>query len=251
MQATKIIIVDDEKRIRSSLASVLKLHCPQVTVIAEAENVSTAIAAIKTNQPDIVLLDIKMPDGTGFDLLKQLMPFNFKVIFITAFDQYAIQAFKFSAMDYLLKPVIPAELVVALQRAQQQISAENQDAKLNTFISNMNLMNREPKRIVLNSHDKMNVVSINEVVRCEADRNYTVFSLINKKTILVSRPLKEFDDMLSPFGFFRCHHSHLVNLSFIDRLEKRDGGILIMKDGSEVLVSARKNAELVAALSRI
>ena len=251
METIKILIVDDEKRIRSSLKNVLKLHCPNTLVIAEADDISSALEAIKTHNPHIVLLDIKMPGGTGFDLLKQLMPFNYKVIFITAFDQYAIQAFKFSAIDYLLKPIIPDELVNALKRAEQQVNNENTSIKFNTFLNNINGLTKDAKKIVLNSHDKMQIIGLNEIVRCEADRNYTLFILFNKKSILVSGSLKEYDDMLNPFGFFRSHHSHLVNLSFVDRLEKRNGGIFIMKDNSEAPVSSRKYSELITALNNI
>lgn len=247
----RIVIVEDEKRIRKSLINVLKLHYPNAIVVAEAEDVSNGIEIIKMHNPDVVLLDIKILGGSGFDLLKQLKPFNFKVIFITAFDQYAVQAFKFCAMDYLLKPVVPEELIEALRKAEHLLNTESSKIKLDVLMGNMSALARETKKIVLNTHDKMLVISLSEVVRCEADGNYTLFILMNKKAILVSRPLKEYDEMLSPFGFFRSHHSHLVNLSFIDRLEKRDGGILIMKDGSEAMVSSRKQAELMAALNHI
>jgi two-component system, LytTR family, response regulator len=251
MNPVRIVIVEDEQKIRKSLINVLKLHYPNGIIVGEAEDAITGIEAIKNNNPDVVLLDIKMPGDTGFDMLRQLMPFTFKVIFITAFNEFAVQAFKFSAIDYLLKPVVPQELIDALQRVEYQFNAENSNSKLDALISNMSGLTREAKKIVLNSHDKMQVVGLNEIVRCEADGNYTHFFLQNKRTIIVSRPLKEYDDMLSPLGFFRCHHSHLVNLAHVDRLEKRDGGILILKDGSEVSVSARKNSELIAALNRI
>jgi two-component system LytT family response regulator len=246
----KVIIIDDEKRIRSSLKNLIKLHYPNASVIAEAEDLKTAVEAIKSSKPDAVLLDIKMPGGTGFDLIKELMPVQFKIIFITAFDNYAVQAFKFSALDYLLKPVIPQELINALQKAEQEINKEQLNARLNVFMDNISDLARETKKIVLNSHDKMQVVGLNEIVRCEADRNYTKFILTNKNPILVSGSLIEYDEMLSPYGFFRCHHSHLVNLSFIDRFEKREGE-LIMKDNSKVEVSSRKFSELADALKRI
>jgi len=250
MTPIKVILVEDEKRVRRSLINVLKLHCPEITVVAEAEDVSSGIEAIKANAPDIVLMDIQMPDGTGFDILNHLKPLTFKVIFITAFDQHAVHAFKFSAIDYLLKPVVPQELVNALKRAEGQLVAENSNTKLDVFMNNMSELAYERKKIVLNSQEKMHVVSIKDIVSCEADGNYVKFHLLENKEIMVSRPLKEFDEMLSPFGFFRSHHSHLVNLSLIDRVEKNDGTI-IMKDGSAVLISARRNADLAAALNRI
>lgn len=251
MSQISIVIVDDEKRIRSFLKNVLKLYYPNATVVAEAENIKKAIEAIKAHCPNVVLLDIKMPDGTGFDLLKQLMPLTFKIIFITAHDQFAIQAIRFSALDYLLKPVIPIELVTALQRAEQQLNSETENSKLNVLLNNMNCLTRETKKIALNSHERIQVVNINDIVRCEADGSYTNFILTNKKTILVSHPIKEYDELLVPYGFFRSHNSHLVNLAFVDRLEKRDGGFLIMKDGSNVLVSYRKYSDLVVVLNNL
>lgn len=251
MRPLRTLIVDDEKRIRTSLSSVIKLHYPNAVIVAEAENVQSAIIAIETHNPDVVLLDIKMPGGSGFDLLKKISPVNFKIIFITAFDQYAIQAFKFSALDYLLKPVIPQELVSALQRAEQHIDEEDLGARFNVLMENIGGIKNEGKRIILNSHETIHILNLNEIIKCEADRNYTLFYVKDKKIILVSRSLKEYDDMLSPFGFFRCHHSHLVNLAFVERLDKHDGGILIMKDQSEVPVASRKYADLLSALNSI
>ena len=251
MNLLRIIIVDDEKRIRSSLSNILQMYYPSATVVAEAEDVDSALEVIKLHKPDVVLLDIKMPGGSGFDLLKQLIPFSFKVIFITAFDEFAVQAFKFSALDYLLKPVNPDELVSALDRANEQLNSEQITLKLNAFISNMSGLTRETKKIVLNTQDTIHIINLVDIVRCEADRNYTRFVLANGKSILVSGSLKEYDDMLSPFGFCRSHHSHLVNLTYIDRFEKRDGGKLIMKDGSEALVASRRKDILLTALNKI
>lgn len=247
----RILIVDDEKRIRSTLVNVLKIHYPKAIVVAEAENIQMALEAIQKHKPDVVLLDIKMPKGSGFDLLKQIKPITFKIIFITAFNEFALQAIKFSALDYLLKPVIPKELVEALERAEQQLNVEEMMDKFNVFMSNVSNINRETKKIVLNGHHKMHVVNLSEIIRCEADRNYTMFYLTNKRSILVSHSLKEYDDMLSPMGFYRPHHSHLINLSFVDGLEKRDGGVLIMKDGSEVPVSSKRQSDIIAALNKV
>jgi two-component system LytT family response regulator len=243
----KIIIVDDEKRIRTSLIHVLKLHYPDAIVVAEAENILSAAEVIEQYKPDVILLDTKMPGGTGFDLLKQLMPLKFKIIFISAFDNYAVQAFKFSALDYLLKPIIPADLVKALDKASEKLNEENENLKLRTFVDN--LKNENEKKIILNTQEATHVIPINEIIRCEADRNYTHFFLLNKKTILVSGGLKEYEEMLKPYGFIRPHHSHVINLAFITKLEKRTG-MLILKDGSEVPVSIRKHPELIEVLNR-
>ncbi len=251
MKQLNIILIDDEKRVRNSLKSILEMYCPTANVIGEAENIDEGKELIRTLKPDVVLLDIKMPGGTGFDLLKQLMPLTFKVIFITAFDQYAIQAFKYSAIDYLLKPIIPEDLVNALDKSTEQLNASNESLKFDNLIDNFSQLTRDSKKIVLNTQDKIHIVGINEIIRCESDANYTTFTLLNKKPVIMSKPLKEYDEMLTPYGFFRSHHSHLVNLSMIDRLEKREGGVLIMKDNSEAMVSSRKYAELVVAIGNL
>lgn len=251
MKSIKLIIIDDERRIRNSIRNTLNLHYPKADIIAEAENAKDGIELIKKFQPDVVLLDINMPGISGFDMLKQLQPLPFKVIFITAFNEYAIQAFKFSAIDYLLKPVVPHELVEAMNKVETQIKTEDSSIKLDALLSNLKGLNKKTKKLILNSHDKTHLVKAEDIVRCEADGNYTNVVLSDKRTILISKQLKEFDEMLAPFGFFRSHNSHLVNLHFIDRLEKRDGGMLIMKDGSMVQVSARRHTDLIDAFNRI
>ena len=251
MKQLNIILVDDEKRVRNSLKSVLEIYYPAATVIGEAEDILEAKELILRLNPDVVLLDIKMPGGTGFDLLKQLMPFSFKVIFITAFDQFAIQAFKYSAIDYLLKPIIPDELVAALDKSAEILNVTDETLKFDNLLDNFSQLTRDLKKIVLNTQDKIHIVGITEIVRCESDANYTTFTLLNKKPVVMSKPLKEYDEMLTPFGFFRSHHSHLVNLSMIDRIDKKDGGVLIMKDNSEAMVSSRKYAELVSAIGNL
>lgn len=247
----KILIVDDEKRIRTTLLNTLRIHFPSANVVAEAENIIEASEAIRKYSPDVVLLDIKMPMGSGFELLERMSPVNFKVIFITAFDEFALQAIKFSALDYLLKPVIPEELVDALKKAEQEIENEHIAEKFRTLITNLGIENKETRKIVLNSHQNLYVVNVKEIIRCEADRNYTMFYFIEKRSILVSKSLKEYDEMLSPIGFFRPHHSHLINLSFVERIDKRDGGVLVMKDKSIVPISSKRQSEIIAALLRI
>ncbi len=250
MLPLKIIIVDDEKRIRTSLQHLLSMYYPSASVVAEAGDVETGVAEIQKHKPDVVLLDIKMPGGSGFDLVQKLSPVTFKIIFITAFDKYAVQAFKFSALDYLLKPVNPDELVSALQKAEHQIETEEISLKLNTFIGNMTGKNNEQKKIVLNTQNTVHVLNITDIIRCEADRNYTRFILSAGKNILVTGSLQKYDDILCPVGFFRSHHSHLINLSYIDRLEKQNAE-LVMKDGSNVPLATRKKDDLLELLGKI
>lgn len=248
MEKIKVIIADDEKRIRTSLIHVLKLHYPDAMVVAEAENIIEAAQAIATHAPDVVLLDIKMPGGTGMELLKQLMPVKFKVIFITAFNNYAIEAIKYSALDYLLKPVIPNELVKALDKVKEKLNEERENIKLKALLNNLT---NDDKKIVLNTHERSYVIEVSKIIRCEADRNYTRFFVTDKKTILVSGSLKEYESVLNSTKFFRPHHSHLINTAYISSFEKKDGGVLIMKDGSEVPVSIRKHSELTEVLKKI
>lgn len=247
----KALIVDDEKRARETIRNIIKLYCPQVEVAGEASDVRSAREAIAQHKPSLVLLDINMPGGTGFDLLGQFGADGPKVIFITAYQEYAVKAFRFSALDYILKPVNPDELVEAVRKASEVIGKESMDLKLQAFISNMENITREVKKIVLNTSDSIHVVNVPEIVRCQSDSNYTEFYLNNGKKILVSSTLKDFDEMLSSYRFFRAHQSHLVNIDYIERYEKKEGGYLVMKDKSTVPVSVRKKETLIALLDNI
>jgi two-component system LytT family response regulator len=248
MQRLKIFIVDDEKRARISLAHVIRLHDLNAEIYGEASSIKEAETLLKQKNPDVLLLDIKISDGSGFELLERMMPLKFKVIFITAYNQYAIQAFRYHAIHYLVKPVVPAELVNALNHARQVIQTEQENQKLRGLLKDLK---KEEGKIVLKTQEATYVLSVNEIIRCEADRNYTRFFLLNKKNILVSGGLKEYEDMLKPYKFIRPHHSHLVNPSFILRLDKKGPGMLLLKDGSEIPVSTRKHSEIVQQLKNL
>jgi two-component system LytT family response regulator len=209
------------------------------------------LKAIEEFHPDLVLLDIKMGDGTGFDLLKLAEPINFKVIFITAFDQYAIQAFKFSAIDYLLKPVDPEDLKVAVNRAKQMVQ---QDLSTQLQVLDENLKSNDAtrgKKIILRTSDTIHLLKVSDITYCESDISYTQFYLADGRKILVSRTLREYEDMLKEFGFFRVHKSFLVNLFAISKFEKADGGYLVMENNDRVPVSSRKKDELMELFDRI
>jgi two-component system LytT family response regulator len=244
----KAIIIDDESKARKAIANLISKHAEELTIVAEAESVESGIAAIRQYKPDLVLLDIQLTDGTGFDLLRQMGNVDFKVIFITAYDNFAIQAFKFSTLDYILKPINPSELVAAIQKAKEHISRENVNLKLNTLLTNRE---KEKKQIVLKTSESLIVVNVLDIVRCEADGNYTCFYFSNGKKLLVSKSLKEFDELLSEFGFFRVHNAHLINLFYLERCDRSKGGMAFMKDGSSIPIALSRKQELLELIQKI
>jgi two-component system LytT family response regulator len=245
------VLVDDEKKARDTIASILKLYCPGVTIAGQADSVKKAIEIIDAVKPRLVLLDIDMPGANGFELLRHYKSAAFKIIFITAYEEYAVKAFKFSALDYILKPINPDELIDAVNRAGELIDKEQLDMKLESFMINIENITREVKKIVLKTAESIHVINVPDIVRCEADRNYTIFHISDGRKILVSNTLKEYDEMLSSYRFFRAHQSHLVNINYIERFEKKLGGFLMMKDRSQVPVSVRKKEMLLQMLENI
>lgn len=245
-----LLIVDDEKKARDAMKSIV-LSFDSTISISEAEGIKTAFLAIANYKPDIILLDIQLSDGIGFELLKKIQPTLAKVIFITAFEEYAVQAFRFSAVDYLLKPVNPVDLKEAIERARNAVEKDMLETRLNVLLSNMSQPAKEHKKIVLKTTEQIFVISIREIIHLESDKNYTSFYLVGGKKILVSKTLKEYDELLTEFGFIRVHQSHLINIDFIDRFEKRDGGYVVMKDRTSVPVSTRKKEELITLLEKL
>jgi two-component system, LytTR family, response regulator len=235
---TKILIVDDEARTRELIAKMIDSFGYDLETIPEGSSVETAIKAIHEHQPDIVFLDIQMPDGTGFDVIKAIEGKNFEVIFITAHEEFAIKAIKFSALDYLLKPVDTSELKDALDRALESIEHRTEGNQFEALKQNINP--NEKRRLVLKTQESVHVVDLDDIIRCEADRNYTSFYLKGSKKILVSKTLKEYETLLSSHNFLRVQQSHLININYVDRYDKKNGGAVVMKDGSEVPLSPAK-----------
>ncbi len=243
----RCVIVDDESKAREILVEMLKLYCNTVEVVGQAHNVNSGYEIIRQLNPDLVLLDIKMPDGSGFDLLHKFEKIDFKVIFITAHEEYAIKAFRFSALDYILKPIDPSDLISAVEKVSGIDNINDINEQFKTLKENFyNGTNSQEKRIVLKTTENIYVISIKDVIRCQSEKNYTYFYFNNRERIIVSKTLKDFDEILTDFGFMRIHRSHLINLSYIDRFDKSEGGFLIMKDGSKVDVSHRKKEKLLS-----
>lgn len=244
------IIVEDEDNAREMLQNLLAKYCPEVNVLAACGNIEDGLAAIEEHRPDLLFLDIEMQTGTGFDLLEKVEYRGFEVIFTTAYDTYALKAIKFSAIDYLLKPIDVGDLQHAVQQVEQKKHQTDQQRKLEVLLSNLNPQQRpEDKSITLSTSDGLQFVKISDIVRCEANGAYTNFVLKNRKDILVSKNLKEYENLLSDYSFYRIHHSHLINLSEVDRYVKADGGYVVMKDGSQVGISNKKKDEFLALMS--
>jgi len=245
----KAIIIDDIEQARLTFKKDLETYAKDIEVIAEAGGVVEGAKLLKNTQPDILFLDIQMQDGSGFDLLDVLKDISFKIIFITASDADAIKAFRYAAIDYLLKPVDPDELMRALDKYRSQYLNENEKYKLlNDSLKNHQ---RPNERLALHSQDKINIVNISDILRCESSVNYTGFYFKDGKKMMVTKTLKDFEDLLSDQGFYRVHQSHLVNTRYIKEYVKTEGGHLIMHDGSMIPVSTRKRPEVMKMLEEL
>ncbi|MBN1340188.1 MAG: response regulator transcription factor [Bacteroidales bacterium] len=240
----KAIIIDDEAKARATLADSMAMYCRNIEIIAWAGSVKTGLEAIRANPPDVVFLDVLMDDGTGFDLLEQLPEVAFDVIFVTAYDQYAVKAFEFSAIDYLLKPVKPQQLMRATGKLKKNDRFESLNRKLEVLIGNLNHL----EKIALPALDGLCFVRIEDIVRCESDGNYTTFHMQSGEKIIVTKLIREYEEMLSPLTFFRVHKSHIINFRFIKKYIRGDGGSVIMNDGTKIEVSRRRKEGFMSAL---
>ncbi|MCX2474380.1 LytTR family DNA-binding domain-containing protein [Pedobacter sp. MC2016-05] len=243
----RAILVDDELANLENLQVLLSKNCPDVKVVATANNIDDAFEKINLHRPDLLFLDIQMGKTTGFDLLNQLGDKTFEVIFVTAYDNYGIQAVKFAALDYLLKPVDPDELVAAVSKAENRIANKMSGEQLNFLLNQIKRSEPAVPKIALPQQHEIRYVSVDDIVRCVADNTYTFFHLSSSEKILISKPLKEYSDLLKPQGFVRSHQSHLVNPKFVKSWLKEDGGTLLMNNGDKIPVS-KPNREIVKAI---
>ncbi|MFN8354752.1 MAG: LytTR family DNA-binding domain-containing protein [Spirosomataceae bacterium] len=242
----KLLLIDDEAEVRQALREIISNSSVGIESICEADGVSTGLKAIQLEKPDIVLLDIGLQDGTGFDLLKQIPNPTFQLIFITAYQQFAIQAFKVSAIDYLLKPIDPFELQQTLYKAKENIANEVFRHQLQVLMQQLLPKQEADMQIVLKDIDRTYFVKLNEILFCEAEGSYTKFYLTNKETILVSRNLHTYEELLAPSGFIRTHHSCVVNPNKIKVFDRKtDNGSLILESGHVIPVSQRKREYII------
>ena len=234
------VIIDDEVKSILTLQKMLNAYCPSVNVLGAAENALSAKAVIALNSPQLVFLDIEMPYGSGFDLLKSISKIDFEIIFITAFNQYALNAFRFSAIDYLLKPINITELIQAVERAEERISQKASLQNYQILLNNISEQNTGLQQLVLSDVKGQYIVQLNDILYCMADRSYSAFHFIQAKPFTSSRNLKEYEDLLPANQFCRIHRSHIVNMKFIVKILKGRGGMVVMQDGTKLEISVRK-----------
>lgn len=245
----KAIIIDDEKNSREKLQFLLRNYCGNlVEIVAICENGEEGLKAIEKHQPGLILLDVEMPSMTGFDMLKQIPKINFEIIFTTAHDHYAIKAIKFSALDYLLKPIDLDQLRESVTKAVEKHSHKNSTTQYDVFVENIKDNNRKLENLSIPTSHGLVFVKVNDIIRCESSSNYTIFHLMNKEEVVATRTLKEYEELLEESGFIRIHHSHLINKNHLKEYLKGAGGQVVMNDGTTLDVSRRKKEEVMDRL---
>lgn len=248
MSEIKAIIVDDEQHCIEALQTMLQKKCPEVTVLGGVNSVKEAKDLIDDVKPDVVFLDVEMPHQNGFELLKLFDRITFDVIFTTAYEQYALKAIKFNALDYLLKPFSVKELQDAVQKCisrRNGLPADANNAPIEVFLQNMKTLHQTHKKIALPTINGLVFMPVQNIVRCESTGNYTRIFFTDKKNLMVSRPLKEFEELLSDVDFFRIHNSHLINMQQMQSYIQGEGGFALMSDGTQVEVSRRRKADFL------
>ncbi len=242
------IIIDDETSSRNALRQKLINHCPNVAIIAECENGEEGIKAIETQEPDIVFLDVEMPRMNGFTMLQQLKNKNFEVIFITAYDHYAIKAIKFSALDYLVKPVEVEDLKNAVEKVTQKRNQLAGNKRIELLLQNFLDEKKAHQRIAISSMEGLMFIATDEIVYLEANSNYTSFYLTENRKITATKTLKDFEELLPDSIFIRIHHSYLINKNRVEKYIKGEGGQVVMKNGVTLDVARRKKEEFMKAI---
>lgn len=246
----KTIIVDDEPNAVDFINSIVGEYCPSLEVVGKAYNVTEGVQKIEETKPDLVFLDVEMPNGTGFDLLSRFPEKDFDVVFITAFNHYAMKAIKFSAVDYILKPININEFIEAVNSVVRKRSASNVQNNDSLKALMENLKSSYPSRLAIPTSDGMEYLNPKEIIRIEADRSYSWFYLAGNRKILVSRHLKEFQDLLGDRYFFRSHNSFLINLKYVRKYVRKEGGYIEMQDGAQIPISRNRKDLFLIHMSR-
>lgn len=240
-----IVIDDDSKNIRI-LRKMVEEFCPEVNIIGDAGNSREGHDLIKALKPDLVFLDIEMPYGNAFELLDSLLPVNFEIIFITAFDEYSLKAFRYSAIDYLLKPIDIDELQSAVSKAMKKHKLKDTNLQLTTLLSNLSQEKPALKKLAIPTQEGLVFIEISKIIRCQASQNYTYIYIDGGEKLIVSKNILEYEELLPKDIFFRIHHSHIINLNYVTRYQKGRGGSVVLEDGSVIEVAVRRKDEFLA-----
>lgn len=247
MSKLKAILVDDEHDSREILANYLNKYCGDVILLEKCDAIKPALEAIDRHQPDIVFLDIEMPYGTGFDLLDQVKNINFETIFVTAYDNYAIQAMNRSAAYYLLKPIDIDELVLAVEKIKKERETDDYVAHAKILLENLRTQSSGSSKVMLPTMEGFEIVKANDIIYCQAEDNFTKFHLADRRTLLICRTLKYFEDTLAGKQFIRIHRSHMINIDYVIRYAKGKGGYVTLENGVDLEVSAKKKTDFLQA----
>lgn len=242
------IIVDDEKGSRQTLRHFLERYCPDVQIVGEADSVDAAVLEIEKHNPVLVFLDINMPKENGFALFQKIPKPSFQTIFVTAYDNYALQAIRQHALDYILKPLNVTDLTAAVERAQQYCSRQQMSNRIGDLLSSLEQPAATKVKIDLPTTNGFVYVPIASIIRCEGSDNYTFFHFTDRKPVLVCRTLGNYESLLKDHGFIRVHHQHLINQDHLVEYRQGRGGTILMSDNSEVVVSQRKREEFLQAI---
>ncbi|MDD3875695.1 MAG: LytTR family DNA-binding domain-containing protein [Bacteroidales bacterium] len=247
----RAIIVEDEKNSQETLKLMLERYCPDIKVVAIADNYKMGIEHIETYAPQIVFLDIQMPDGNGFKMLEHFSEIDFFVIFTTAYEQYALKAIKVNAIDYILKPIVAEDLIRAVDKVKLNLTLQKEGLKnIKNVLDEIKKMQKE-KKIVLSTAEGMHVVNTDDIIRCESDNYYTNFFFKDGSTMLISKTLKEHEELLSDKNFIRPHKSHLINLNYVKSYSRIDGGTIVLLNGDRIPVARRKRESMIEILHQL
>ena len=249
------VLIDDDHNLRNGMKAMLALYAPEINILGEADSVKTGTKLIEEINPDIVFLDIMMNDGSGFDILERLNKkygkISSHIVFVTAHEKFAIKAFRFSALDFLLKPIDPEELQGVIRKIKNITDNSSENKTIELLLENISKKADSFKKIALSTSDGIHLFEIKDIIRCESVDNYTKFHFKDHKTVLISKTLKEYEELLSDQGFERIHQSHLINLNELKSYIKKDGGFVIMSDNTQVPVSQRKKERLQEVIGRL
>lgn len=247
----RTVIIEDEPRSRQMLYEMLTKQFANITVLAVCENAEEGKLAIEDFQPDLVFSDIELKESSAFEMLQQLEAINFEIIFTTAYEKYAVRAIKFSALDYLLKPFGLDEVTNAVNQYQTKQYKKQSTHQFDVLFQHLKGIQKGSKKIALPTTNGLLIISLNEIIQCQADVNYTLFFTVDKKKVVVTKTLKEFEELLEDYDFIRVHNSHLINLTHVEKYIRGEGGIAVMSDGSKVDISRRRKDEFLKRLKEM